>query len=120
MVELKDYVGGTRDGYWHVGGTPPNNAYNIYSLTTSAPAQTYYVNAGSQRDVCYAIDITRTIRVNGGAIVRLVANTGTDSFEVINRDALGQPIVVPDVPPAPASYDGQFVQMDVVSVTLVP
>jgi len=120
VVERKAYAGGAADGPWYVGGSPASNAYNIYSLTTSAPAQTYYVNAGPQAEVCVAIDFVRTVRVNGGARVQLNASTGNDAAQLTNRDAAGQAIVVPGIAPAPSAYDGQFVQMDVVSVTPVP
>jgi hypothetical protein len=39
-----------------------------------------------------------------------------DALQIRNIDENGAPIVVPDVPPAPDAYDGQFVQMDVLSV----
>jgi hypothetical protein len=120
VVERKSYTGGTADGLWYVGGAPVSNAYNVYSLTTSAPAQTYYLNAGAQADVCVGIDYERTVRVQGGGRVTLTSNTGTDSAQVSNHDAMNAPIFVPGVAPAPMAYDGQFVQMDVVSVTLVP
>jgi hypothetical protein len=41
-------------------------------------------------------------------------------MEIKNLDAQGTPAVVPGVPPAPAAFDGQFIQMDVVSVERVP
>ena len=120
VVERQAYAGGAADGPWYVGGSPASNAYNIYSLTTSSPAQTYYVNAGPQAEVCVAIDFVRTVRVNGGARVQLSASTGNDAAQLTNHDAAGQAIVVPGIAPSPSAYDGQFVQMDVVSVTPVP
>lgn len=116
VVERKTYSGGRADGPWYVGGAPASNPYNIYSLTVSDPAETYYLNPGPQADVCVALDFERTVRVRGNARLTLGTNTGTDTAQVNNRGA----IVVPGIAPAPDAYDGQFIQMDVLSVTLVP
>jgi len=43
-----------------------------------------------------------------------------NDLQVENVDASGTPFVVPGVAPAPAPYDGQFVQVDVVSVARAP
>jgi hypothetical protein len=40
-----------------------------------------------------------------------------DGFQLANRDAAGNPIVIAGVPPAPTAFDGQFIQMEVLSVT---
>ena len=39
-----------------------------------------------------------------------------DGHEIENLDPSNTPIVIPDIAPAPAAYNGQFVEMDVVSV----
>ena len=36
--------------------------------------------------------------------------------EIPNVDDQGNPIVVPEISPAPLPYDGQFIQVDVVAV----
>jgi hypothetical protein len=120
VVEEKTYVGGTTDGHWQTGGAPADDLYNIYKMEIAAPPQTYYLNAGtSGTGFCVAIDYTKTIQASAGTVVSLSADS-IDGAEVDNHDEPGQPIVAPGVPPAPAAYDGQFIQMDVVSVTERP
>ena len=36
--------------------------------------------------------------------------------EIANQGTDNNPVIAPDVPPYPASFDGQFVQMDVLGV----
>jgi hypothetical protein len=116
VVEISLYEGGTASGYWQVGGAPPaGSTINVYGLVVSSPAQTYYVNQGISNRVAVAIDYTETIPIDAGATVTLLADS-RDAFELRNLDGSGQPIVVPGVAPAPLPFDGQFVQMDVVSI----
>jgi hypothetical protein len=118
VVEEKTYSGGTNDGaYWQVGGTPNNDTYNIYELQISSPMQTFYLNRGqSYIGNCWAIDYQETIQMNTGATVTLTA-LSLDNSEIRNLDTNGNPIVVPGIPPAPNAFDGQFIQMDLVSIT---
>ncbi len=118
VVEITLYEGGFANGYWQVGGVPiAGSTINVYALVVSAPAQTYYVNQGISNRVAVGIDYTETIPIEAGATVTLLADS-RDAFQLRNLDATSQPIVIPGVPPAPKPFDGQFVQMDVVSVTL--
>jgi hypothetical protein len=121
VVEPKTYLYGSADGYWQTGGIPNEDLYNVYKLEIAAPAQTYYLNAGSSGlGYCVPIDYTKTVQVQAGTTVSLTADS-IDAAEVDNHDdAYSAPIVVPGIPPAPAAYDGQFIQMDVVSVTERP
>jgi hypothetical protein len=120
VVEEKTYTGGVADGYWYTGGSPASDNWNIYRLDISDPAQTFFLNAGSSGlFYCVRLDYTRTVRVRSGAKVTLTA-LSNDGQEIKNIDSGGTPIVVPGVPPAPNAYNGQFIQMDVASVTLVP
>jgi hypothetical protein len=124
VVEQKTYTGGTNDGaWWQEGGLAPNDGNNIYRLGFSSPEQTFYLNRGTSAiSRAWAIDYTKTIRAAAGAVVSLSATAG-DGLEILNRDSAlssGSPIVVPGVPPAPEAFNGQFIQMDVVSVVLVP
>jgi hypothetical protein len=57
--------------------------------------------------------------MQSSASVSLSADT-VDGIEITNLDANGNPIVVPGIPPAPAAYDGQFIQMDVINVVPMP
>ena len=118
VVEWENYTGGTSEAPWYVGGRPNNGLYNIYQLGISAPAQVFYLNAPRDNDSLgrvWSIDYLKTIRVQGGATVTLAADA-QDGNLVSNTDEKGQPLVIPEVPPAPAPFDGQFIQMDVVSV----
>ena len=68
---------------------------------------------------CWAIDYTQSVVVHAGDDV-LFEVTSTDGAIIKNRDAQGQPIVVPAVPPAPDSFNGQFVQIDVDRIEVMP
>lgn len=119
VVEPKTYNGGTRNGFFQVGGTPASDTANIYRLTTSSPSATYFVNAGTTRAAnalyCATMDYEATIDVAAGATVTLTAEP-LDALQIKNRDEAGAAFVIPSIPPAPAAFNGQFVQMDVVSV----
>jgi hypothetical protein len=116
VVELKSYTGGTVDGYFNTGGADNGDTFNVYSLTVSAPAQTYFVNMGMSGIYnCFALDYMETVPMDAGATITLSAHP-IDGHEIENVDAMGTPIVVPDIAPAPAAYMGQFVQVDVVDV----
>ena len=118
VVEQNSYSGGTQEDYWHIGGASSDGTYNIYSLTVSQPAQTFFLNAGTAGiQHCWPIDYVRTIEVEGYAEISLQADV-QDYALIINQDESGDPIVIPDIPPYPDPFDGQFIQMDVVSVAL--
>jgi hypothetical protein len=126
VVELKRYEGGTAAAsHFLIGGNSPPDVVNAFGMTVSSPAQTYYVNAdhvgGGQ--VTAALDDTVTIVVDAGAIIALFA-TDSDCVQLRNcvdaTAAMCTPYVIPDVPPAPRHFDGQFAQVDVVSVVMQP
>jgi hypothetical protein len=129
VVEQETYNGkadggvaatGTNASFFVEGATPAGEGYNVYSLTISAPAQTAYLNSGTANIAqCWPIDYTVTLPMQSGASVTLAADTVNGS-EITNRDANGNPIVVPEIPPAPTAYDGQFIQMDVTNVVPMP
>jgi hypothetical protein len=118
VVEQKAYTGSTEvDGLWANGGTPDGSTFNIYKLQISSPAQTYYLNYGeSFIGRSFALDIQKTVIVDEGAIVELVADAGGDVYQILNRDDGEDPIVIPGIPPAPDAFDGQFIQIDILSV----
>jgi len=120
VVEQKTYIGGENDGaYWQIGGAPDNDVWNIYKLEVSSPYQVYYLNRGvSLQSRCFGIDYTATIKISHGATVRLTADV-IDSSEATNKDGAGNPILIPGVPPYPDAYDGQFIQMNIVSAKLI-
>ena len=116
VVEYQSYTGGKKDGLWYIGGRSNQGSYNIYQLETTDPPQTYFLNAERAGiGWCWPIDYTRKIRVKGGSKVILSANA-QDGALISNHDGKGNPIIIPGIDPAPAAYDGQFIQMDVLSV----
>jgi hypothetical protein len=120
VVEEKTYVDGAAVGHWQTGGVASVDLYNVYMLEIDQPPQTYYVNAGtSSLGYCVPVDFMASVKAATGATVTLSADS-IDGAQVENSSEMGMPIVVPDITPAPAAYDGQFVQMDVVAVTLAP
>jgi len=117
VVEEKGYFGGTKEEHWQIGGAPGGDLFNVYELNVSQPAQSYYVNSGVSGVLhSYPLDYQKVIDVTGDATVTLSADP-IDTAEIKNIDEAGAPIVVPHVSPAPKPFDGQFVQMDVISVT---
>jgi hypothetical protein len=120
VIETKGYDGGTTDGFFNIGGTPSPDAWNIYSLRIESPDQTYYLNAGeSDLLYCWEVDYTQTVEAYGGSTISLHASS-EEGTEIVNTDAFGNPIRVEGVYPDPAAYDGQFLQVDVGSVTVLP
>jgi lysozyme len=121
VVEQKTYTGGTNDGaYWQIGGTPGSDTYNVYELDVPAPAGIFYMNRGASNiHYCVPLDYEQTVLMAGGTTVKLAADP-VDAYEIANLDETGQPILVQDVPPYPTAFDGQFVQLNVVSVVPAP
>jgi hypothetical protein len=117
VVEQNTYSGGVKEGYWYIGGTPSDPSFNIYKLEISDPQQYYYLNAGTA-GIYYTwlIDYVKRVRVKGGATVTLSLDTA-DGRLITNYDQNGTPIVIPDIPPAPNAYNGQFLQLDLESVS---
>lgn len=99
-----------------VGGTPvPGNDYNVYRIVVSKPAQTYHLNAYRQvGHMTFDVDYQATIKVEGKALVSM---EGQDS----NQEEISNyhRYVIPGIPPAPNPFNGQFLQLDVVSVRTV-
>ncbi len=121
VVELAGYFGGTPlANHFYVGGTPIGGVRNVYGLTVSSPNRTYYLNAnaGGGTTGVTMIDNTQTIAIEGGATVRIFS---TDSDCMLLRNcmdgagAMCSPYVVPGVPPAPSAFNGQLIQVNVVS-----
>lgn len=123
VLEPRTYVGGKDAGnHFYVGGTgqQPSN-YNTYSIVVSSPAQTFYLNADSKAEGyrVFTLDHEKAIVVAGGASITLQV-LDPDCAMVKNCQSaeanVCTPYVVTGVPPAPSAYNGQFVQLDVVSV----
>lgn len=148
VVEPKQYQGGTKqtpavatDG-WYTGGTPTtNDNYNVYMLQITAPAQVYYLNAlGNQTPqvarahFSYPIDYMATFQVQGGTMVRFLAddsncsaikNCSTASVDGSGGNGRCVAITIPNLVTTPPAgqpvitqpYNGQFVIMQIQSVT---
>jgi hypothetical protein len=127
VVEPKNYEGGSDyGGHLYVGGTPADrpdgglSQYNVYSLTVSSPPKVLYLNfAPTESRSVFPIDSHYAVSIDAGAKVTL-GSTDLDCFLVRNcmdvKVQPCQPYVVANVPPA-SGYDGQFIVINVVSVT---
>jgi hypothetical protein len=113
VVEPMMYKNGQMDGdYFYIGGEPNNATYNIYQLTVSSPASHYFFNRQDKvGHRIFTIDYTKTIEIEGGATLTFHGN-GQNGRMITNFSKL----VVPDVPPAPQPFNGQFIQLNVVDV----
>jgi hypothetical protein len=124
VLEQRAYSGetpGTAAGenaaFWTTGGTSgPTDTWNIYDVIVSAPATTWHLNSGvSGNTFCDRIDYVATFPATAGATITVHADS-VDAAQARNRSSADGFILVPDIPPYPAPYYGQFVQIDVVSV----
>jgi hypothetical protein len=128
VVEQKSYssvVAGTATGtnaaFFITSGNPASDGWNSYLLAVSSPAMTAYLNRGSSNhDYVDGIDYTTAVTAAAGATVTLDSSS-SDSYIVKNRDqATGAAIVIPVIKPAPQAFNGQFLQVDVLGVSLAP
>jgi hypothetical protein len=114
------FAGGANASFFVAGGTPANDAWNVYELDVSDPKQVFYLNAApSPVDYVFGMDYIATIRMNAGATVTLVASS-VEGKEIQNLGPEGVPLVVAEVSPAPEPYGGQFIQLDVLAVASTP
>jgi hypothetical protein len=114
--ELKNYVGGTTWGSCNVGGSASSGPQNIYALEVSDPPQRIFLNAGiNSTSFAVAVDFTMAVSAKAGAFLTL-SESSVDGAILKNDDSTGAPIVVPGVPPAPAPFAGQFLQVDVIAL----
>jgi hypothetical protein len=121
LTEPKDFSGGeVLENHFQIGGTPGTNDYNIYGIEVSDPAQSYTLNRNEMGTGHYTfvVDYTVTIPIRGGAEVRL-SMIDPNNIAIANPGGnIGtEPFVVPDISPFPDPFYGQFLQMDVLSVT---
>lgn len=93
------------------------DAFNTFRLTVRAPLHEYFLNA-VPRDSSYrveAVDLRWTTKIQGQSKV---------SFDFADEAQAGQvrncSEVVPDVPPAPDTFDGQFLQLNVTAAAILP
>jgi hypothetical protein len=134
VVEMKTYIPGEAGApltagaeglanaqYFVSGGADNGDPFNVYELQVSDPPAVYFLNSGiSEIQYTWWLDYTVTIPMNAGATVTMTANA-VDDGQIANHNGVdGGPVLVPGVPPFPKAYDGQFIQMDVVSVLAQP
>ena len=120
LTEPKDFTGGeVLESHFQIGGTPGTNDYNIYGIEVADPPQSYTLNRNEMGTGHYTfvVDYTVTIPIRGGAEVRL-SMIDPNNIAIANPGGnIGtEPFVVPDIPPFPDPFFGQFLQMDVLSV----
>jgi len=128
---------------WYVGGAPNQSGnYNVYMLWVSAPSPTpttglqgqyFFLNNINKTEAhfSYPIDYTVTFQVNGGAMVRFLADDSNCS--AIKNCAVGSidtvpggggvcnPITLPNMVTTAAGavtqpYNGQFIVLSVLDV----
>ncbi len=114
VVEPKNFTGGdVKFDHFQTGGTAVRNDYNFYSLAVSDPAAAHTFNRNAEEGGALHLPhrLLVTIPVRAGATVTMGAY---DSNDVAIADP--EHHVVAGLPPAPGFFDGQFFQLDVVSV----
>ncbi len=112
VVEPKNFSeGDVKAEHFQSGGTAVTDHYNFYNIEVSEPHALFTVNRNVEKvaHFVFAIDYQVTIPIRGGAQVKLGAYDSND-IEIANHKS----IVVPEVAATP--FDGQFFQIDVVSV----
>jgi len=111
----------TTMGSWCTSSETPSRSdnYNVWGLTIGTPAQQYFLNHGMEAPESFVMDYVQVLRVASGATVTLTGDS-INSAEFPNRDAAGVPVVVSGVPPDPMAFDGEFVQIDVLSIVPAP
>jgi hypothetical protein len=112
VVEPMMYKNGAKDGeYFYKGGVPNNKAYNVYQLDVSKPAGHFYLNRQDKvGHRIFTIDYTRTIEIAGGAIL-ILSGDGQNGLMISNFKKLQVEGIDKE-----KAFNGQYVQMDVVSV----
>lgn len=113
VAETNVYSGGTQVGGFYFGGGPDGSVSggNIYSLVISDPPQTIFLNNAASLFL-QAVDVTGTFQARAGAQITLVADSA-DGIQLSNS----LNFTVPNVPNVTQPYDGQFLVMQVQSVT---
>ncbi len=118
ILEQRAYPSGkSRSGMWQSGGSEGNmeDTANIYKLKTSNPGNVYYLNVGkSNINHTFKIDTVVTIQSYGEAILTLTG-LSVDGKERSNQDQTGNPMEISSVKIKKRPYNGQYVQVNVLS-----
>jgi hypothetical protein len=122
LVEPKDFADGmVQENHFQIGGTPGTNDYNIYAIEVGDPLQVYTLNRNEMGigHYTFILDYTVTIPIRGGTEV-VMAMSDPNNIAIANPGGASgsvDPFVVPEIPPFPDPFYGQFIQMDVLAVT---
>lgn len=113
VVEPMMYKDGKQDGdYFYIGGVPNNATYNIYKIGISSPESHYFLNRQDKvGHRIFTIDYTKTIEIDGGSKITLLGD-GQNGRLISNFAKLS----VDGLKTVKQPFNGQFVQIDVVSV----
>jgi hypothetical protein len=117
IVEPNNYMNGTLvPPRFYIGGVAGHTGYTAYSLEVAEPPGLFFFNYNDTTGhFTFTVDYEVTIEMQGQTQVTLEVNGQTsipDGHGVSNRDE----VIVPGVDPAPAPYNGQFLQLDVLLV----
>jgi len=121
VIETKTYKHGRQDGFFHTEGESDPSNESEYRISISDPEQIIFLNSASQpQNFSEAIDYERTVTMRGNAELELAGDRGIEVCGRDNGEVDADPstrIVIPDIPPSPDPFDGQFLQIDLVSIT---
>jgi len=122
IVELKGYGTGGGSPPFQIGGTDSGGVYSTYALNVSDPRETYFLNAGADgQQFSETVDFTGTVTAKAMATATLIGTAGSDMYSIKNVDSNGDPNPTPTgVEVSATPFPGQFMQVDVVSVTIAP
>ena len=121
LSEPKNFTGGeVLYDHFQIGGMAKSDDYNIYAIHVAEPQNDYTLNRHEKNTnhFTFVLDYTVSIQIRGGSEVRLtMIDPNTEAIANPGGNiASGEPFVVPDIPPFPEPFYGQFIQMDVLSV----
>lgn len=119
VAEFKFYPESTEGENYCTGGRPDSYGSNSYQLIIEG-GSTYNLNCAStltnaDNHACYPWDFNISFQAKGGTTITLLANP-VDTVIDRNRSSSGEPVVVSGVAPAPAAFDGQFFQVDILAL----
>ncbi|MCH9681721.1 MAG: hypothetical protein K0V04_09835 [Deltaproteobacteria bacterium] len=109
-LEPHNYVGGTDNGWYNVGGDSAGGGRNVAGFTVEEPEETYYVNLGViLRLECFVLDEEITLQMQGGSELSVYMDAA-DGCGIHCAEYR-----VPGLYPSPANDSGQFFQLDLIS-----
>ncbi len=118
VMSNNTYQNGTSAGTgWYAGGSAMMSIYDQLAVTVSSPAAVYFINEGTDRNCCtHVFDYTAGFDIDGGATVTFDGKTG-DAYIWENKNGPnGAALTVAGVTTTPDPYDGEFAQMDLLTI----